>query len=43
MSKHAVQAAVIRLMEHYGLDVSFCMVIIKTGSEDAIVVAAIRG
>lgn len=43
MSKQAVQAAVIRLMEQYGLDGSFCMVIIKAGPEDVIVVAAIRG
>jgi len=30
-------------MERYGLDGSFCMVIIKAGPEDVIVVATIRG
>lgn len=43
MSKQAVYEAVPRLMEQHGLDGSFCMVIIKAGPEDVIVVAAIRG
>ena len=43
MSKQAVKEAVHRLMERHGLDGSFCMVIIKAGPEDVIVVAAIRG
>ena len=43
MSKQVVAEAVTRLMEQYGLDGSFCMVIIKAGPEDVIVVAAMRG
>ncbi|MBA4234025.1 MAG: hypothetical protein C0465_25975 [Ralstonia sp.] len=30
-------------MERYGLDGSFCMVIIKAGPDDVLVVAAMRG
>lgn len=43
MSKQAIFEAVPRLMEQHGLDSSFCMVIIKAGPENVIVVAAIRG
>lgn len=43
MSKQLVREAVDRLMEQHGLDGSFCMVIIKAGPEDVIVVATIRG
>lgn len=43
MSKQAVYEAVPRLTEQHGLDGSFCMVIIKSGPEDVIVVAAMRG
>ncbi len=43
MSKEAVYKAADRLMERHGLNGSFCMVVIKAGPVDVIVVATIRG